>query len=372
MENTANRNNAYLMLELIAVTINAGKAPDSILHLSETERTNLIEFARKHSLSAITSAGLQNAGFHDTSIMQQYSHAARKSILFEREYRLICQDLADHHIRFLPLKGIRLKELYPKSWMREMSDIDILIERDSCDAVKALLEGRGYTTYRYGKDNEDVYRKKPFFVFEIHRSLFNSDYQPTLHSYFEGWEYTCSNDHPYLWQMDPTENYIYLIAHLYLHYSTSGTGLRSLLDIHLFLRAFHDTIDFSAVRRETAKIGLEAFEKKVRHLAQVFLNPDTLSAEEKADLDYYISSGTYGTKQQFFHNRVNEAVDDSALSKLRYIRSRFTVSDKELRDHPFYSKHPCLRPVMKIPRFFKAIIKKPKTIVLEMRELIKR
>lgn len=370
MENTENRNNAYLMLKLIAVTINAQKSTDFILHLSESKRTELVEFACKHSLSAITSAALQNAGFRDTSIMQQYSHAVRKSVLFEHEYQIISQDLADHHIHFLPLKGIRLKELYPKSWMREMSDIDILIEHGSHDTVKAIAEGNGYMTYRYGKDNEDVYRKKPFFVLEMHRSLFNSDLQPKLHSYFEDKKYRCSDEYPYLWQMDLTENYIYLIAHLYLHYSTSGTGLRSLLDIHLFLRTHHNAIDFSAVRRETAKFGANTFEERIRHLAQVFLEPDTCSAEDKADLDYFISSGTYGTKRQFFRNRINESVDDSALSKIRYIKSRFTVSDKELHNHPFYSKHPRLKPIMKIPRLFKAVIKKPKTIALEMKELI--
>ena len=56
---------------------------------------------------------------------QAKKKAIRKLTLFEVERLTIAQAFEKARIWYLPLKGIMLKELYPKSAMRQMTDNDI-------------------------------------------------------------------------------------------------------------------------------------------------------------------------------------------------------------------------------------------------------
>ena len=44
--------------------------------------------------------------------------------------------------------------------------------------------------------------------------------------------------------MTDEDFYIYLIWHLYNHYTLSGTGLRAVLDVYVFNRKFREKLDF--------------------------------------------------------------------------------------------------------------------------------
>ena len=375
MENSEYRQYAYTMLKCIN-EYTSGMDPQKYTPVKMTpdEISALLQIAKKHSLRAITYSALTAAGLNDPDEDQICAKALRKSILLDKELQLISDQLTQQQICHMPLKGVHLKALYPKPWMREMSDIDILIEKGSHEAVRDLMLQNGYEIRYYGKNNEDVYQKKKYFLIEMHRSLFNSDDFPDIQAYFERQEYGKSEHNPCLWQMSPTEAYIYLIAHLYMHYRASGTGLRSLLDIRLYLQRYQQEIDFSAVAHETAQFGAAEFEKRVRRLSGRFLTPDALSAEERKELDYYIFSGTYGNKRQYLHNRIAESAQSNSgrhSYKLHYLRSRLAVPEKELKKSPFYMKHPRLRPLLGAARAAKAAVKKPKAILTELKELRK-
>ena len=58
----------------------------------------------------------------------------------------------------------------------------------------------------------------------------------------------------------PEDFYVYLVAHEYKHYVRGGTGLRSLLDVYVFLRRMGDSLDRDYIRRETDKLNITEFE----------------------------------------------------------------------------------------------------------------
>ena len=329
----------------------------------------LLEISKKHSMSGMIAAALRARGIHLPEFDEAFGNAMRYSVLQTREFKTISDKFCRAHIRHLPLKGILLKAIYPKPWMREMSDVDILIEADTHEKVKAVMLESGYTSVYYGNNNEDVYRKAPCFTFEIHRTLFDRKGYPKLQAYFDRASYKPSPKLPYLWEMSADDAYIYLIAHVFMHYQASGTGLKSLLDIRLYLDTYRDGMDFSYIQAELSKLGAEAFEKSVRQLSQRFLVPESLSPEEKEQLDYYIFSGAYGNLDQYFINRAAEATDGTVRSKIKYIGSRFEITDDALNAHPFYRKHPRLKPVIAAARFAKAIVKKPKRLIRELRAI---
>ena len=52
------------------------------------------------------------------------------------------------NIPFVPLKGAKLRALYPQPWLRTSCDIDVLVhEEDLPRAIKALTEEQGYAQH---------------------------------------------------------------------------------------------------------------------------------------------------------------------------------------------------------------------------------
>lgn len=114
----------------------------------------------------------------------------------EREQ--ILTEMAKQGLAALPLKGILVANYYPNPGMRWMCDNDILygyVEPDESGGFKLkgndlaeqefwqgqaqkklreIMENLGYTTENL-KGAHDVYHKKPFFNFEMHRRLVPED-----------------------------------------------------------------------------------------------------------------------------------------------------------------------------------------------------
>ena len=143
----------------------------------------------------------------------------------------------------MPLKGMLLKKLYPHPWLREMSDIDVWYDASATDKVREIMLADGFREKTKYSPNHEVYIKGKIYTVETHTDLFNNYIHPDFHAYFHGMNYALCQDSPYKKQMTPNEQYIYLTAHAFVHYSSAGTGLRTLLDQRIFLKRFGGELD---------------------------------------------------------------------------------------------------------------------------------
>lgn len=139
----------------------------------------------------------------------------------------------------MPLKGMLLKKLYPHPWLREMSDIDVWYDASATDKVREIMLSDGFREKTKYSPNHEVYIKGEIYTVEAHTDLFNNYIHPDFH----GMNYAPCQDSPYKKQMTPNEQYIYLTAHAFVHYSSAGTGLRTLLDQRIFLKRFGGELD---------------------------------------------------------------------------------------------------------------------------------
>lgn len=230
------------------------------------------------------------------------------------------------------------------------------------------MERMGYTCEMYGCGNHDVYSKPPTLEFEIHRSLFGEDAVPLFYHYYENImdrtvQQGCAC------RMTDEDVYLYLLCHTYRHYIYSGTGLRSLLDVYVFLRA-HADLDRGYLAGELEQLQLTEFEKAIRELSEKVFTGVALTASDRKALDYYIRSGCYGTSQLAENNRIARglASDDSRRSKLRYLKDRVFISGEALRMcYPFVAKHKALYPLLLIYRPVRGAVRRPKEIIEEMK-----
>ena len=115
--------------------------------------------------------------------------------------------------------------------------------------------------------------------------------------------------------------YIYIAAHEYKHYSTGGTGLRSLVDIFLYLRAKENSLDRNYINHELEKLGIKDFEQDSCELSRkIFdsVNMPVLTEKEKEMLEYFLFSGTYGTYQQRIKNEIEKHASKTGKNLKRY------------------------------------------------------
>ena len=85
-----------------------------------------------------------------------------------------------------------------------------------------------------------------------------------------------------------------ILAHEYKHFSHRGTGMRSLMDVYVFLNA-HPNLDWNYINTELQKLKLTEYEKHSRNLAQKVFKNEALSEDETEQLMMYMDSSVYGT-----------------------------------------------------------------------------
>ena len=138
--------------------------------------------------------------------------------------------------------------------------------------------------------NHDVYYKEPLCNFEMHRGLFGSTHEGKFYEYYSGVKDCLIKDdwNNYGYHFSPEDFYVYITSHEYKHYSVGGTGLRSLLDIYVFLRKFEGKLNFDYVLREIEKLELSEFEEKNRTLVKSFRGART-SRRKSGNAQIYCS-----------------------------------------------------------------------------------
>ena len=312
--------------------------------ISGIDLEETLVFAKRHSISCCVSMALESAGIKNRETTEAIAHAMRRNGIFENSLEEVTARLNEAGIWYVPLKGIILKKYYPKPFMREMADHDILIDPSRAEDVKKIMEDLGFTTISFGKKHHDEYRKKTVLNYEIHTSLFMKETDP------KRYEYYCSRrDFARL-----EDIYIYLVAHEHKHYSQRGTGLRSLLDIFLFLKK--ESIDWDYVEKEVSKLGIGEFEQKNRQLAVSMFSAGKETDEQM--LSYILSSGTYGT----YANLVEKKMNKYGSNRVTYILRRCCVPVRAsnpayqsfARVYPEFYKNKILLPLLPFYRILRS------------------
>lgn len=349
--------------------------------------TSAFDFASRHMLSSLISIPLEKSGQGNEKTAKAVGAAVRKAIVFEQTWDAIRKRLDAADIWYMPLKGAVLKDYYPEYGMREMADYDVLFDAERADGVKTIMEGLGFTTVSFAGGCHDIYHKAPFLNYEMHTSLFGPGHQMELCAYYTDVKKRLIPGKGCSFHFSPEDFYLYMIAHQYKHFASSGTGLRSILDIYVYLRHYSDEyekgvtqidgLDMTYIEEEAEKLGIADYERSSRALAyKLFSVPcreKQLTDEEKAQLDIFLSSGTYGTIDRYIQNRLS----DNGDSRIRYILGRLKVPISEKNEsyknysamYPLFYRHVILLPLLPLYRMLRSM--KSGRFVKELKALLR-
>lgn len=335
--------------------------------IDEMDLDALYSLCKEHSITALVSSVISE---HLKDKPEQYSRwsqeqmkALYRDMNFEGERRNILAFLEENRIWYMPLKGVVLKNYYPKPFLREFADNDILFDEKYQTQVEEFMLSRGYKRKQSDSGHVMEYEKEPCFNFEMHRSLYHTN-NPIFYDYYKDVKQKLikDSDNDFGFHFSDEDFYVFMISHAFKHYRDNGVGIRTLLDIFIYNKAKGDSLDFSYIEGELKKIESFEFEKTMRELSAKAFSGEfkSFSEEEEKILLYYFKSGTYGKIEIGRRNvfeRITGETDISSKGRIKYWFKRLFDLKQYKRDFPRAYKTVVAIPFLIIYRALRGITK---------------
>lgn len=329
------------------------------------------DMAKRHGLTAMSYYAIGKLrNKPDEQLMQKWKTQNAKLLVKcinqENETRLLSEAFEKNEVPYMLLKGSVLRSLFHTPYLREMSDIDILIpkelEEKACDIVGSI----GYEFIASVIHHVEL-QKPPYMTLELHTNLIGENY--SYHSYYKDpWFKARLTDGSYGYSLSNEDFYLFLLTHAAKHYYNSGTGIRSVLDVYVFNRAYRDSMDRDYLAAELKKLELTDFAAQIEELAQCWFSEEKLPVTDRVkDMQYYIlSSATYGTSSNRNVNTIRKYMEqgksEKSAKRAMFLHMAFLPRDEMISMFPVLKKAPVLLPFCWIVRWIRILVTKPQSI----------
>lgn len=342
-----------------------GESPDR-KRVQKMDLEALYDTAAEQRMVSITAYAIRESGVEAPRFAKQRMTTWVRNRTVDREREAVLASLEEAGIWYMPLKGVVIREYYPQSDLREMSDNDIMFDPSRAADVKKIMEEHGFTTIHYGTGHQDDYQKEPVCHFEMHRMLFTTEAPPQIYSYYQKIENKLLPGKGFAKHFSNEDFYIFLVAHEYKHYYWHGIGLKALIDIYVFLSKFGMQMDWKYLRREMKKLGIKDFEKRNRLLAMTVFSKDglkKLTSAQKRMLKVFVTGGDFRIWDYDRHTA--EMIEQG---KAGYILRRILLPLPDVKEsYPFFYEHRQFLPLLPAYR----LIRQSTNAAAELRKILK-
>ena len=290
----------------------------------------------------------------------------------ELESQRVFSALSENNIKFIKLKGIVIKNLYPLPHMRSSSDVDICMSKENRDKSVAIMESLGYNL---GSriDYHDEYSKDQFFIYEIHSDIISP--RSPLHSLFVNpfEKSVVDKNNPDTLVLSNEYFYLNLVMHLYKHFISEGCGLRLFSDIYLFRKECNN-LDITFINNILDDYNLLDFHNTILKLNTCFFEGNQYSDNLSIIADFIFKGGEYGNNslKKLSWLSSSKSAKLTFSDKVRYFFGNWFPGVKIMKKrYPVLEKAPILLPVCWIRRVFYTIFFK-RSALKEQHNEIKR
>ncbi len=353
------QNNYY---ETIINLIRAGLKGQNIKLPDDFNIDTIYSVAKAHQMMNILLYGALSAELDDTHpvIKKLYSGSVTELAIHERqmyEFSALCHEFDKYGISYMPLKGVLLKDLYPRPEMRTMGDVDILIRVNEYDRIKPLLVSLGYVECY--ESNHEIVWKKSGMLLELHKRLipsYNKDYS----SYFgDGWSRAIRLDNEssrYI--LPPEDEFVFVFTHFAKHYRDGGIGMKQIVDLWLLL--IKRELNIAYIKRELSKLNLLEFYLNIRNMIDYWFEDGKATDITKFISESIIKSGAFGTADSRNNAATIRAVKGRRTCELItkvvvLIKKLFPSRSALCHEYKYLNKAPILLPIAWFSRLFSAI-----------------
>lgn len=367
--------NGYLLVDILRRELH-GEAQQPLPEGISCE--NIMAMAKKHSVDILAYQGLGRIPEYREVLQekwkQQIFQCTMQGKIQLAERNRLYGLFSKKGIPYLPLKGCILKEMYEKPEVRQMSDLDILINSSDKEFLKQVMEELGYELL-HESSHHDVYCKKPWMTVELHLKMLDASL--ANHSkYDEIWEWAYEEPlGSHRFHLKTDDFYLFFIEHFAKHYFTSGCGIRFLMDTYVLLEKIGAQLDLKYLEEKFKERNLLEFSREAEALAQSwFGGKETICGDTQMER-IVLGAGIYGTNKQKKQNKMNDYIKrfpSRKAGKLFYCISMIFLGYQKMSQlYPILKKIPVLLPFCWIHRMFRAIFKKQDRIKTIWNEISK-
>lgn len=355
---------ALYLIQLIRSAVNGENAP---LPQNYIDWSHLFQLADDHSVANIAYYALCESDIEvDPSVLSEFKEARNKAVVREAKQELEKEQLKDElekrRLRFMFLKGSVIKNIYPRVDMRTMSDIDLIIDETKSGVVRHIMQNLGYKLF-LDCDLHDIYHKKPIMNIEVHKRLIDECFEQVNEFFGNGFKRAeLISDSKSEYELNKEIFFVFLIAHTAKHFYTSGTGIRSILDIFIYLRAYEKVIKMEYINDVLKKMELLDFANEMIEISELwFGNGKPRKIFGKTE-EYIVSNGTHGNAENEISNRFILRYGNSKFLLIRKVKYFFSTAFPGVEymsiNYPILNRMPLLLPFCWVLRFFSTIIHK--------------
>lgn len=327
---------------------------------------DLFEFCKNHKIENTVYYPLKKICSTENMAEFEKSHflAVVLDVNQDEALKKVSKALEQNKIKYMPLKGSVIKKIYNSTDMRQSADIDIYIGSQNAEKVKEIMLSMGYTVDEslFGIGPDDSYLLLPCVNIEMHRTLVPEVYK---------WKDECQrieknilpcNEDGYACCMSKEDFYVYMIMHIAKHMHLSGSGIRSIFDVWIYLETYKDSLDFSDINQSLQRASLVTFEKNIRNLAYAWFSNEVIEDDEELlellaehiAVGGWLGKGEYRNAKYIAETYSNKK--SKKMSKLKYYSSLiFMKYDVMKNKYPVLAKHKYLMPIFWIVRLYESI-----------------
>lgn len=266
------------------------------------------------------------------------------------EIEKILNAFEENHIKTLIVKGAVIKDIYPQNYMRQMCDIDILVEPNNFKKAAKIMKDMGYQKY-YNYEKHLIFTKSPFVVVELHRKLVLKK-EVIAFDYFNNiWPFCIKyKDYENIYQLDVDNAYIFCIYHLLIHFKITGITIKDILDVYLYHETYQDVLNYDALNKVFQDLDILDFAENIKHIAYKWFGTDKI--DDFDEVENFILQG------RSLNNKVNYAIEKNN-GKLNFlVQLLFPNMEIMQEKFPVLERFPLLLPVMWITRIVKDVTSK--------------
>ena len=343
-----NKDCAYYCIAIIRCLMQETEIPPLPASVSLQD---VFDFCRLHNVEAMVYHGLEQLEMNENdpvwlNLQNRAAMILTQSIVQLAERDVLFKALPEAGIQLLPVKGCWMKDLYPDIDWRQMSDLDMLIPVEKSCEARNLLLSMGYNNNPH--DNEPrhaSYYKGNFTKIELHVSLHSK-----IRNYYDDvWMRAVETENqPGLYRFSAEDEYIYYFQHLYEHLSTSGSGIRTILDSVVY-RKTYPAMDRVYLESELRKLELWEFAVQIEAISDCWFDTGASVPEVYAGLaEFILNAGAYGRMDNFIDHQselYRRKYKNSVVRVIVYAITKTCRPRKEMeRSYPILKKLPFLLP----------------------------
>ncbi len=347
-----------VFFDLIKSVIFEEQVNNSEKEIPEEVLREVLLLAKKHDLAHFMGIALEKYGI---TVNEKISgKLAKEQILalsrYERlnyDYEIVRETLEKNGIDFIPLKGLVIRGLYPKPWMRTSCDIDVLVKKEDVEKAISLLCEQGFTKGEDYTTHDHILKSQSAMTLELHYSLLQDGALPKSDEILETvWQNVRKKQSEACEKHVTNEFFVfYHLVHMAKHFVGGGCGVRPFIDLLLIKEKM--PCNEEKLGELLQKSGLTDFFDAILRLISVWFEEGEHNALTLDMESFVLTGGVYGTMD---NSAKVQAAKGKTKRKTLWGLMFLPRANLEII-YPNLKKRPWLLPFYQVKRWFRVFKK---------------